>query len=243
MRGTRELDNSTDGRIDILQAFILAVCFVPSFVLCCLPQIYGLFNEESRSFPEWLAGTRAQVGAPKKKPENPVSLLLPGCIIALLALYPLFHVFVKLVLESSWRKPGIIIGGLHDEDRAVYAAKLLNPQLLVVQSQNPETCFDQLRSVLQRRDKEGLLEILSQPSQILLRAAIKGDWFEDLPKDVMFTRREGLDSDPFVKIYYHEMEGKNVDRAEYFMTFTKEEGQWRIDLISYLKQMKKMKKE
>ena len=241
LRHIREVDAVSERPVDIGQALILSFCFMPAqLVLRLAPQFFSLLNEDRRTLIELLAGTKARnLKQPQQKFSSAPWKAYLGILLSLFSAVRVAKNFFPLSLDKS----GVVVGGTSDEQSA-YLKKLLNPEVShEPKSATPELCFDRLRGILKSRNRDALIDTLTLGSQLLVaNLAGKKDLFEDLPRDVEFARREGEDTDTFVKIYYHEVEGTKVEKNEYFMTFAKENGDWKIDLLDYIR-LKKMQQK
>jgi len=241
--GLQERDSRTGEQVDVLQSLVLGLAMPLSVFLNFLPYWFALLNPERRNLTQLLVGTRTLVAGKMASQEyvpRPISgaHIWPYVCICL-SLFVSGRNLAWLFTHSTVHKVGLVVGG-SVADRELFFQKLLNPELeLESKIASPEDCFERLRSALKNRDKLALYELLTLASQALLKINKVTDPFEDLPRDIQFVRLEGLQTDDVVKIFYREVEGGHANSKESFMTFSKEEGSWKINLIAFLAQQKR----
>ncbi len=233
----REVDASTGRGIGFVSSLVLSFALLPScLIFNFLPQMFSLWNPQQLTLMQWLLGTKTIQLAQAKKQRTPPKMrplwrVVPALLIAL---FGAFGTLSRLIFHTKLCQSGIIVGGSM-ESRQQLCLSLKNPESITPKNNSLESAFEKLRLALVAQDEVQLKEILTVPSQFLVKISnVKGKkLFEDLPKDIAFVRAEA-ESDESVLVFYHEVEGGRPGLAESFMVFAKENGEWKVDLPRFL---------
>ncbi|MBI2601827.1 MAG: RDD family protein [Deltaproteobacteria bacterium] len=219
-----------DSRLNLLQSFMRMFLTVLSvFPLNFIPQFLSLLREDRRSLIDLVTGTKVVSPTISERPVKASPVL--GFVLFLLAIYPTGSLILMLV-GATYLGNGVLLGGTAEERARWLMEKQGTPH--EYRRNSPEDAFEALKMALRTKDEAALFEILSLPSQFIFRTLqLSGSWMEDMPTEIGFERKE-MTSKSLCKIFFREIEEGGPSTRVFFMTFSKEEGEWKLDLLRFL---------
>lgn len=235
--GVRLVQKNPLRPITIKPLIIKSITFLPSLIpFCGIPFILSLTQNNRQSPIDrilkifWYRDYNLKPLPKKTK--------MAAYIISIFLIYPSFTLLYKIAAKTNWSNKGVYIGGSM-LDRAKLRATRMN--IKGIKNNTVKELFANLRYTLKNKDKEYLLLSLTLASRAMVTMMEKkeGNIFSGLPEDIKLIKSKTIKPNKLVRVTYVEREGNTLSSKENHLFFTKEQGEWRIDLLEYLiKQIK-----
>lgn len=230
MNGLREIDDTKNRRIDVLQAFMLSYFLIPSIFLGTLPQIAALFMYEKRTLVQMLASSRTWMKgeSPDERDNSQIPIWIGGlCTLAGLIL---MGIFVSTLFNSNFSRKGIMVGG-SSEQRASALQDLKTGR---AKNSTPEIAFQGLRTALATKNAKALVEQFTSRAQMYVTSKARNlEIFRGLPDDLEYVRTETINAGK-VRILVHPIVMGAPVKEEEEIFFLKEFNEWKFDLFTFL---------